>query len=151
MPILPRPQGAVSTTEHVTPRQLLGTWDFARDIEDRLAGEHLAVNGTMTLTLEGEHVCWREAGVLLRHGAEIDVFRTLLIARRESGWFVTFADGRDFHPWDTTQAVTHPCGDDVYSGRITVLDPEREWHAQWEATGPAKDYTTRTRMTRPGR
>lgn len=133
----------------VTPLDLLGDWTFTRTIDDRAASEQLAVEGAMRLELQPDgRVCWSETGVLTRQQQTTPVSRTLFIERRADGWFVTFSDGRDFHPWTTGEHVEHPCGPDVYRGHITVDDPTSRWGVEWVVEGPAKDYSMWTAIAR---
>lgn len=80
-------------------------------------------------------------------GGETSVFRHLFVEQRPDGWWVTFEDGRDFHPWSVGPSVVHPCGADTYEGRIQVDSPDA-WTVVWVVSGPAKDYTMTTRLTR---
>ena len=68
---------------------------------------------------------------------------------RSDAWFVIFDDGRDFHPWVTGERVEHPCGADLYRGRIDVDATGRRWTVEWDVTGPTKDYTLSSVLTRP--
>jgi hypothetical protein len=161
---------------HVSPRDLLGTWELARRIEDRRAQEILHVAGGTELALrEDGRIVWTEWGTLTRGEASappIPVRRELLIERRgtpherrnagledapspaesaaeqESQWMVCFADGRDFHPWAPGRAVVHPCGSDRYDGIIDVRD-DGTWTVTWDVTGPAKDLRIISRLRRP--
>ncbi|HLT62528.1 MAG TPA: DUF6314 family protein, partial [Microlunatus sp.] len=58
------------------------------------------------------------------------------------------------HPWLPGRPVRHPCGADLYSGRIDAArtDPLRDaWTVHWVVTGPNKDYTMTTEISRgPG-
>ena len=63
-----------------------------------------------------------------------------------AGWWMRFDDGRDFHPWTPGEQVVHPCAPDTYCG-VVAGSPER-WTVQWDVTGPRKDYTMRTVLTR---
>jgi hypothetical protein len=135
------------------PLDLLGRWTLERTIEDRREDETLHVTGTTTLTAESpDRVCWSEEGTLVRAGgARVPVTRTLYVVRRDDGWWVTFEDGRDFHPWRPGATVDHPCAPDHYRGRVDVpADPALGWTVTWEVSGPHKDYTMRT-VLRPGR
>ncbi|MBD8870899.1 DUF6314 family protein [Nocardioides donggukensis] len=64
------------------------------------------------------------------------------------GWAVTFEDGRPFHPWAVGEVLEHPCRPDHYTGRIEADPDAGTWSVAWRASGPAKDYLTRTRYTR---
>ncbi|MCY7394903.1 MAG: DUF6314 family protein [Nocardioides sp.] len=136
----------------MTPLDLLGPWHLAREIDDRHTGQRLRVDGTTRLTVVGEEVGWAESGLLTRPGAApARVSRRLRVVRREGGWWVLFEDGRDFHPWRPGGWVEHPCGADHYRGRILV-DPlpvhPVTWQVTWQVTGPAKDYTAHSVLSR---
>lgn len=133
------------------PLSLLGRWTFTRDIDDHRAGERITVAGAMLLRGDADGIQWDETGTMTRSGVASDVFRTLFLAPRAGGWFVTFADGRDFHPWAVGEALSHPCSADLYSGRIDVAADANSWVVHWDVTGPAKDYHMETRITRAGR
>lgn len=129
------------------PRELAGRWRFDRDIEDRL-GPLRHVTGSTELVAEDDgRVRWSESGTMTWDGGETSVFRHLFVEERPDGWWVTFEDGRDFHPWSVGQSVVHPCGADTYEGRIQVESPDA-WTVVWVVSGPAKDYTMTTRLTR---
>ena len=136
-----------------TPLDLLGRWRLERSIEDRRGDETLGVTGTTLLeATEDGAVRWHEEGVLRRPGAApAEVSRTLLVVPPTPGgddaWWVRFADGRPFHPWHPGADLEHPCGTDVYRGRVDLDLPAR-WRVRWTVTGPAKDYTMRTTCSR---
>lgn len=141
----------MSTTDVIDPRGLLGEWALTRSIEDRRTGESSRVEGTTALTLEPDgRIRWYESGVLHRKDGKLPVSRTLFIEPRDGDWFVTFEDGRDFHPWRTGSEVGHDCSPDWYAGRIEALDRGR-WSVEWRVNGPSKDYTMRSVLTRSGR
>jgi len=133
-----------------SPLDLLGTWDLARDIDDRHDDQHLTVTGTTVLTADGpDRVTWHESGLLHRPGhAAAPVTRTLGVVRRGAGWWVVFDHGGDFHPWAPGDWVEHPCGADLYRGLVDV-GRHRAWTITWEVRGPAKDYTMTSRLTVP--
>lgn len=144
-----------------SPRALLGRWELHRDIDDRYAGERLRVLGTLTLRhLDGPvdpGIDWAEEGRLHRPGrAGVSVARRLRVVRRDDGaggWWVCFADGRDFHPWRPGTWVEHPCGPDRYRGLVEAGDARpgtrvAAWRVTWQVTGPTKDYTMTTRLHR---
>ncbi|MFI5427485.1 DUF6314 family protein [Aeromicrobium sp. UC242_57] len=92
-------------------------------------------------------VRWAEQGRLRRGDLDVPVSRTLFVELRDAGWFVTFDDGRDFHPWEPGAEVVHPCAADTYVGRIELVDAD-SWTVEWNVTGPTKDYTMTSRLTR---
>lgn len=126
------------------PPDLVGTWTLTRVVEDHLASERRDVVGTATLVLETpDRVRWSEAGTMTWGGRSVEVSRTLYVDRGDDdGWFVHFSDGRPFHPWSVGSQVEHPCGRDLYAGRISG-GPER-WTVEWRASGPEKDYVMTT-------
>lgn len=150
--------GGVDVPEPVIdldPRRLVGVWTFDRLITDRMAGEELHVDGTVTFSAQDDDlVLWREQGTLHRGVAHLAVERTLQIVRRPGGsqqWDVTFEDGREFHPWSPQVWVEHLCGADTYRG-LVLADGNGQVptavSVTWEVSGPRKDYTMVTRLTR---
>ncbi len=128
----------------VLPTDLVGTWTLSRVVDDHLAGERRDVVGTATLSLESpDRVRWSEEGTMTWGGRSVEVSRTLYVERAAGEeWFVYFSDGRAFHPWSVGSAVEHPCGRDLYAGRISG---DREtWTVEWRASGPEKDYVMTT-------
>lgn len=149
----------------IDPHALTGTWDLHRTIEDRVAHATGTVSGTTVIEVEHlDRLRWSESGVLDWQGRRVPITRVLHLVRRgvpcadghlrddqEPAWFVLFDDGRDFHPWVTGEQVEHPCGADVYRGRIDVEPAgsgRQRWTVQWDVTGPAKDYTLVSVLTR---
>lgn len=153
------------------PHQLVGTWDFSREIHDHRDGTQYAAHGQATFTAEDDgRVRWSEHGTLTWAAGSTAVWRTLFLVRGPggrvpsgdrqpsgddaAGWRVTFEDGRDFHPW-TVGAVEHLCGRDLYAGGVELPGAPRPgpaappWHLTWRVTGPEKDYTMHTRYTLP--
>lgn len=133
------------------PTDLLGEWAFTRRIDDRRGGRRGTVSGRSTLALQPDgRVVWSEEGSLVWPGsAPLPVSRTLLVEPREDGWFVTFADGTEFHPWRPGEVVEHPCRADLYRGLIhEPVGGTRGWSVMWECRGPDKDYSMTT-LLRP--
>lgn len=128
-----------------SPLDLLGSWTLERTVDDRTTGETRSVDGSTTLSLlDDGRVRWDENGVMRWSGHEVPVSRTLFVEPRDDDWFVTFEDGRPFHPWSTETPVDHDCPPDVYTGTITTDGDgagTRSWSITWTARGPAKDYT----------
>lgn len=130
------------------PLELIGAWDLSRVILDRQLDEQSSVVGQTALSRTDDgRIRWSESGTLSRHGAELPVSRTLYIEQRADTWFVTFEDGRDFHPWEPGHAVEHACSPDLYVGTVARLDADR-WTVEWQVTGPSKDYTMTSILTR---
>ena len=146
--------------DSLDPSALLGAWAFTRVIDDHLAEDVKHVAGDAEfVAVEGGRIRWSESGILRSGNQRLPVLRTNYLARRGDGWFVTFEDGRDFHPWSPEESVIHHCGPDLYSGRISLVDElgreaalSREGTGQftvrWRVTGPKKDYTMTTVLRR---
>lgn len=137
--------------DSIDPRTLLGAWAFDRVIDDHLAGDEKTVTGAAEFAEAGDgRIRWSETGTLRVGGQELPVMRTSYIEPRGDGWFVTFEDGRDFHPWAPGQAVAHPCGADLYAGQISAGagGGRSMFTVRWRVTGPAKDYTMTTVLSR---
>lgn len=131
------------------PTHLLGSWRFDREIEDRLAGETTRIEGRAEFSVVDDgRIRWHESGEWARPTGTVPVQRTLWIEPRTEGWFVTFEDRRDFHPWTTDHDVEHPCGRDTYVGTVTPGADREHWSLEWLCTGPEKDYTMRTTYAR---
>lgn len=81
------------------------------------------------------------------------------IATRELLWRATgsapvvevfFADGRFFHGLDLSDGEdtpVHQCAPDHYLGSFVLQDRDR-WRYTWRVSGPSKDLTLDTRLTR---
>ena len=132
------------------PHALVGTWRLSRVIEDRLTGASSVVDGQLSLTeISPDRLRWEEEGRWHRPDGDVAVRRGLWLVRDEAtgAWWVRFEDERDFHPWRPEEPVVHPCAPDTYRGTVRGT-PER-WTVEWVVTGPAKDYTMSTELTRP--
>ncbi|GAA1874891.1 DUF6314 family protein [Lapillicoccus jejuensis] len=145
--------GGVTETR-TPPTDLLGEWAFQRRIDDRAGRRRGTVQGRMRLLEQPDgRVLWQEKGELRWPGSDpLPVQRTLYVVPREDdedAWMVTFADGRDFHPWRPGEVVEHPCNADLYRGLVHPPTPgSRGWSVMWECTGPDKDYSMTT-LVRP--
>jgi uncharacterized protein DUF6314 len=131
------------------PRTLVGAWRLSRVIDDRLGGGRSEVDGQLSLTeISPDRIRWEEQGLWHQPTGDVVVRRGLWLVRDEDtdAWWVRFEDERDFHPWLPGEAVVHPCAPDTYRGVVTGT-PER-WTVEWDVTGPAKDYSMRTELTR---
>jgi hypothetical protein len=138
----------MSASPLADPQALLGAWELSRVIEDRLAGVQHTVDGTLLLSAESPtRLRWAEAGRWHQEGGDVDVRRDLWLVHDDgAGWWMRFDDGRDFHPWTPGERVVHPCAPDTYCGLVSG-SPEG-WTVRWDVTGPRKDYTMRTVLTR---
>lgn len=131
------------------PLNLLGDWHFRRVIDDHLANERSRVVGTLTIVADGDRIRWSESGELDWRGEKIEVSRVNFLQRRAGGWFVTFEDGRDFHPWAPGEPVVHDCGAAVYRGCVLQGSRDSAWTVEWHVEGPNKDYTMTTELSPP--
>jgi hypothetical protein len=139
----------------VEPTALIGTWRFERAIRGRVADVPASggyeVLGTADFTpLPDGRIRWAEHGTLSWVGGSAPVERTLFLAPKPApaSWMVTFADGRDFHPWQVG-AVSHWCAPDSYDGVVaTEAAATDAWTLSWTVTGPHKDYTMTTEYRR---
>jgi hypothetical protein len=132
------------------PHALVGTWRLSRVIDDRLAGAQSLIDGELSLTVvTPDRIRWEEQGQWHQPTGDVAVHRGLWLVRgeRTDAWWVRFEDERDFHPWLPGEAVVHPCAPDTYRGVVRGT-PER-WTVEWDVTGPAKDYSMSTELTRP--
>ncbi len=124
---------------------LAGLWRAERRIEDRL-GPGGAFAGTYAFAPDGAGLSCTEAGMLALDGRPaLQATRVTLWRRAAGGIAVSFADGRPFHRVGPDAA--HVCPPDLYRA---AYDFSRwpEWSVTWRATGPAKDWTAVTRLTR---
>lgn len=128
------------------PHDLVGGWQLQRRLADRLTGTLGRVEGTLTIEDAGDGLRWFEAGVLLWDGLRLDVSREYGLRPGPDGWWMTFADGRPFHPWTPGEHVTHPCAQDLYRGLVDVRPDAIR--TLWDVTGPAKSQRIITRLRR---
>lgn len=133
------------------PTALLGVWTMSRTIDDRHGTEQSTVDGTSEFVLEPDgRIRWSERGTLHRMSGDIPVSRVLYVQHRDDGWWVTFQDGSDFHPWQPGDEFVHACAPDTYTGRVDFAGRDA-WTVRWQVSGPAKDYTMVTVLTRHAR
>jgi hypothetical protein len=133
------------------PRTLLGGWSLSRTIEDRLAGLTHRVDGRLELTtVAPDRIHWAEHGRWHQAAGEVEVERNLWLVREaDGGWWVRFADGREFHAWVPDARVLHDCAPDTYRG--LVEGGVERWTVRWDVNGPRKDYTMTTVLVPEGR
>lgn len=125
---------------NLDPTILLGAWAFQRTVDDRLAGQRIAVDGVARFTASGPTTLdWHERGTMHLPSGDVPVTQHRVLTREGAGWTVDFADGRGFHPWAVGVELLHDCAPDRYRGRVDPA-PLGSWTLRWEATGPAKDY-----------
>jgi hypothetical protein len=105
---------------------------------DRLLGLSGSFTGTAVIEPDDGGYTWRETGTVTWDGRSVAAFRNLALRREDGRWWMTFADGRPFHPWLLDEPVIHPCAADTYRGVIT-RPGEDELTITWLVDGPAKD------------
>ncbi len=132
---------------------LRGTWSVERTLQDHASGLTGVFTGTATFAADDGGLRHRERGSLAWAGT------APTIATRELLWRATvsvhsaevfFPDGRFFHGLDLSDGQDqpeHPCSPDHYRGSF-VLQDRAHWRYTWRVSGPAKDLTLATHLTR---
>ncbi|WP_424931341.1 DUF6314 family protein [Amaricoccus macauensis] len=122
----------------------LGTWQLAREIEDRRAGQTGRFTGRAEFIRSDGGLAYAEEGEM-RLGAAAPMRATRRYYWCDSNGLiqVLFEDGRFFHgfdPRDPAPEARHDCPPDDY--RVAYdLRAFPVWSARWEVRGPRKDYT----------
>lgn len=129
------------------PSFLIGTWAIDRTIVNRATATRGTFLGTLTVTQDGDHFNWHEAGKLVWNARELPAPRTLSIRRIDGEWWVTFADGSRFHRWLVGEKVFHPCAEDTYCGLIERVSPG-QLNVTWDVTGPTENQLICSRLAR---
>jgi hypothetical protein len=138
----------VTTPCLADPATLLGEWQLARTIHDRLSGQQSRIDGTLALEAVSPHrIRWEEQGHWHQPTGDVAVRRGLWLVRDvdSADWWVRFEDERPFHPWTPGELVVHPCDPDTYRGVVSGT-PDR-WTVEWDVTGPVKDYRMVTELS----
>ncbi len=120
----------------VVPTELAGAWSFQRRLADFRNGRFGSAAGT--LTVDAARSVWTEAGELTWAGRGASISRTMGFTRIGNECWMTFADGRPFHPWRLGQVVEHICRADVYRGRLVLDRDGTRLRIGWDVIGPAK-------------
>lgn len=128
------------------PGDLGGTWTFRRRLADLGTGRFGSAHGT--LTVDPADRSWSEVGELRWDGRSVPVTRTLGFAIVGGEWWMTFADGRAFHPWRLGEIVEHPCAPDVYRGLVRLDRAATRLRIGWDVTGPGKQHRIVSRYVR---
>ncbi|HEU5007776.1 MAG TPA: DUF6314 family protein [Jatrophihabitantaceae bacterium] len=131
----------------IGPDELVGEWTIEREVSDLLAGIVGKFAGTLRVSADGAGFPWYESGMLTWGDYTGPAERSLLLRTVDGAWWMCFADGRLFHPWQVGVEVVHPCAADVYRGRIEPNGAD-EFTITWHVTGPAKRQLIVSRMTR---
>lgn len=131
----------------IGPQELVGEWTIDRQVSDLRAGIVGEFTGTLRVSADGEGFRWYESGTLTWVDYTGPAERSLLLRRHDGSWWMCFADGRLFHPWQVGGEVVHPCAADLYRGWIEPNGPD-EFTLTWDVTGPHKRQLIVSRMAR---
>ncbi|PJE27040.1 hypothetical protein SAMN06297129_3234 [Pseudooceanicola antarcticus] len=129
-----------------------GTWQIARQIEDRMGGQEAHFSGRAKLRPLGEHWLWQESGEI-RYGAgpALKAERSYLWRPMGRRIAVHFEDGAFFHDFDPeapAPEAEHFCTPDLYHAAYDFTRWPR-WQVTWEVAGPRKDYRMTSECRRP--
>lgn len=127
---------------------LLGTWELRRIMHDRRQAMFGHVQGALDVVPDGDGAEWTESGTLTWGALTVPVTRRLLVRQLGGQWWLTFSDGRQFHPWQPDSPVLHPCSPDEYRGlvRIRTHGDHATMRILWDVSGPAKDQRILTAL-----
>jgi hypothetical protein len=131
----------------IGPDELVGGWTIEREVSDLRVGLAGDFTGTLRVCADGAGFGWHESGTLRWDDYTGAAERHLLLRQREGAWWMCFADGRPFHPWQVGVEVVHPCAADVYRGTIEPSGSD-DFTIRWDVTGPAKRQLIVSRMMR---
>jgi hypothetical protein len=131
----------------VAPGAFVGRWALQRRLHDRRSGRFGRASGVLTVSADDLGTRWDEQGRLTLGDYSAEFTRTLFGRQIDGEWWMTFEDGRPFHPWRPGLQVEHPCRDDLYRGGVWISDLNnlRVW---WDVSGPRKSQRIFTRLTR---
>ena len=132
--------------------QFEGHWRLYRLIEDRLTKQRLIFEGRAELHDDGKGLTYLETGRWTKsEWGSMAASRKLLWREDPFGIAVLYEDERPFHTFAVAAGGSsksgHDCAPDRYDVTYRFQLPDR-WEADWQASGPKKDYTSRTRYDR---
>lgn len=123
-----------------------GAWVFDR-VVTHASGDRATVTGRAVFSPCEDGLRYDETGEMSLNGGP-----ALTATRRyvwTAGGEVLFEDGRPFHALPAPgQEAEHWCDPDLYRVRYDFADWPR-WSAEWQVSGPRKDYRMRTTYARP--
>ena len=136
-------------------RMLEGDWRLTRLIDDFAMNRRLLFAGRASFTRDedglryDEEGTWRRGPWAGRRASQRHHWRV-----RDGAVEVLYRDGRPFHRFDWPGATgsataAHDCPPDLYDAAYRFHLPGR-WELDWKATGPAKNYISRSRFERGG-
>ena len=130
-----------------------GCWQLSRQIDDRLLARIGSFEGEARFAPGMGGLIYDETGALRFPGeAPLQAKRRYIWRETDSGIDVTYADGREFHRFEMGRAMSkahHDCTPDTY---LVTYDFTNwpDWSAEWQVSGPRKDYAMTTRYKRSG-
>ena len=128
-----------------------GHWTISRQIEDRRAGAGGQLVGTARFTAVTSGLRYDEEGQLnLPGAAPMTARRRYFWQQGRAGIDVSFDDMRPFHSIGGQGRATHWCDPDSYIVRYDFSAWPDAWSAEWQVSGPRKNYTMRTLYQRAG-
>ena len=141
----------VSALAAPEPDELVGRWSIDRDLEDVRAGRRGHFTGMLSVEPATHGYRWLNYGSFTWGDYQGSAERQLGLSVRDGEWWMTFADGRAFHPWRYNARLVHPCADDLYRGSVSY-DPSSSDRMRicWEVTGPRKHQRIISRLRRYG-
>ena len=133
---------------------LRGSWAIERSLENHASGLTGRFAGVATFASNDDRTLHHgERGTLSWAGSTpAPATRELLWrqAEKPQSVEVSFPDGRFFHALDLStgqDSPVHPCSPDLYRGEFLLVDQDH-WQYTWRVSGPAKDLTLMTFLTR---
>ena len=136
----------------MTPVDFVGQWQVARGILDRMGEQTGRFDGQAVLSPLGTAgLDYVETGQLrLADGPVMTAARQYRWRFQAGVVMVLFGDGRPFHSFEagvSGAGTDHLCGADLYRVRYG-FSGWPVWTAEWQVSGPRKDYTLDSRYWR---
>ena len=133
----------------LTLKDFEGCWQIERQIQDRLTGRIGRLQGRAEFYPDEMGLTYDETGLLEFPGhPKLNASQRYLWRANGDRISVHFADGRNFHLIDITNAqpqAVHDCPPDWYNVRYDFA-AWPNWNATWDVTGPRKDYRSVTKF-----
>ncbi len=134
----------------ITPFE--GSWRLTRIIDDHRAKVERIFVGRADLIRRPEGLRYFETGQWTKSDwSGLTATRTYLWREEAGRIAVDYEDGRPFHSFEVAdggEATSgHDCDPDRYDVTYRFALPNR-WAAEWQVTGPKKDYVSQTEYVR---